>query len=48
MRGSAGKPLSSLSNRAAWLATRAASLELRVQLPLRPMIETENSQTTWP
>ncbi len=36
---------------AAWLATRAASLELRngsAQLPLSAMITTEYSQTTWP
>ena len=35
----------------AWLETRPASLELRkgsAQLPLSPMIETENTQTTWP
>ena len=36
---------------ATWLATRASSLELRrgsSRLPWSPMIETENSQTTWP
>ena len=36
---------------AAWLATGAASLELRkgsAPLPLSPVIETENSQTAWP
>ena len=46
------RPHSALGYRppAAWLATWAASLELRegsAQLPLRPVIETENSQTTW-
>ncbi len=36
---------------AAYLATRAASLELRMgsaQLPFRSMINNENSQATWP
>ena len=47
------RPHSALGYRtpAAWLATRAASLELRkgsAQLPLSPMIETENSQSNWP